>query len=632
MSKPGFRLRHLAFCGPNHPTASVAFGPGLNVICGASETGKSFIVEAIDFMLGGRPPLRDIPQRVGYDRVLLGLETIGGEQFTLLRSTDGGGFRVYSGLHQDSPDKMVQTRELSELHSDKSLDNLSTFLLEKCELVGKRVRKNKQGMTNSLSFRNLARLLIVTETEITEQHSPLSDGNPTTDTPNLATFKLLLTGVDDTALTVTQLKGVEDQSREAQLELLDQLLDEYRARLKALAKNPTELEEQLQKLDASLSQQQDNLRATEADYRRLSDRRRDLRGKVEAGCDQRSDISAMLERFALLERHYVSDLARLRGIEEGGTLFEVLGQAPCPLCGADPAHHRKDGDCDGNVGAVVTAARSEIAKIDLLRKELGETVEKLRREGAGFDRRLPKIEEELQAVSGELDRLIAPKLAQLRTTYAGLADKRGGVKEALAIIGIIEDIEDRRAKIANRSDDQQGSAVSEGDLQTAVAEAFAQQVEQLLRAWHFPETERVYFDAKSRDLIIAGKARCARGKGLRAITHAAFTIGLLEYCKTKNMPHPGFVILDSPLLAYRAPEGSEDDLTGTDLDKQFYTYLAKLPDELQVIIVENVDPPPAIKIRPQVVMFSKNPHSGRYGFFPSPPAVTGDGVEIVEGA
>ena len=36
-----------------------------------------------------------------------------------------------------------------------------------------------------------------------------------------------------------------------------------------------------------------------------------------------------------------------------------------------------------------------------------------------------------------------------------------------------------------------------------------------------------------------------------------------------------------------------------------------------MIIVENSDPPEAIVALPQVTMFSKNPHSGRYGFFPS---------------
>jgi hypothetical protein len=87
-------------------------------------------------------------------------------------------------------------------------------------------------------------------------------------------------------------------------------------------------------------------------------------------------------------------------------------------------------------------------------------------------------------------------------------------------------------------------------------------------------------------------------------------------CKSKSTPHPGFVILDSPLLAYRAPEGTEDDLRGTDLDERFYDYLAGLPDDRQVIVVENIDPPAAIKAKPQVEMFSGNPHTGRYGFFP----------------
>ena len=47
---PGFRLRFLGFFGPQKPPATVTFGAGLNVIYGASNTGKSFIVEAIDFI------------------------------------------------------------------------------------------------------------------------------------------------------------------------------------------------------------------------------------------------------------------------------------------------------------------------------------------------------------------------------------------------------------------------------------------------------------------------------------------------------------------------------------------------------------------------------------------------------
>ena len=271
---PGFRIRFLGFFGPQKRPATVAFGPGLNVLYGASNAGKSFIVEAIDFMLGGSQPLRDIPERVGYDRVLLGIETLSGQTFTVLRSIEGGGFKLYEGLHETPPTDDVQHKVLGEKHSDKSETNLSWFLLDLCGLAGKRVCRNARGETNSLSFRNIARLMIVTETEITQQTSPLKDGNPTADTPNLSTFRLLLTGIDDSALVANTTREPEDLSREAQLQLLDQLLDDYRDRLKELTKTPKELEEQLEKLDTSLRQHIAQVNTTETAFQEAAGKRR----------------------------------------------------------------------------------------------------------------------------------------------------------------------------------------------------------------------------------------------------------------------------------------------------------------------------------------------------------------------
>lgn len=79
------------------------------------------------------------------------------------------------------------------------------------------------------------------------------------------------------------------------------------------------------------------------------------------------------------------------------------------------------------------------------------------------------------------------------------------------------------------------------------------------------------------------------------ITHAAFTLGPLSYCRSNNALHLGFIILDSLHLGYREPDGKEEDLRGTDLKEQFYCYLQALPVDQQAIVVENSDPPEAIK-------------------------------------
>jgi hypothetical protein len=621
-SPTGLRLRYLGFFGPGKEPASVTFGPGLNVLYGASDTGKSFVVEVIDFMLGGKPPLSEITERQGYDRILLGIETLGGERFTIMRSMDGGGFRLYEGLLERIPGDEVESKVLSEMHSDRNEGNLSSFLLGHCDLAGKRVRKNARGETNSLSFRNIARLVIVTETEITQKRSPLVEENPVNNTPNLSTFKLLLTGLDDSALVGNNQREPEELSRDAQMELLDQLLGDYRDRLKELTKSPGELEEQLQKIEASLSQHTEQLNSTEAEFQQAAGRRRELRKKLEESRDRRNEVGTLLERFTLLDQHYISDIERLRAIEEGGTLFGVLGSASCPLCGAEAEHHRGNAECDGNIDTVVEAARMEMAKIDVLRGELSVTVKELRRESASFDRRMPGVVQELAGLSASVESQIAPRLAKLRASYSQFADKRSEVREALALLTTVQDIERRRADLEKSGDgEKQGTAVA-GDIPTAVSDNFAQGVETILAQWHFPDAGRVFFDSKTRDVVIAGKPRGARGKGLRSITHAAFTLGLLAYCRSHKTPHPGFVVLDSPLLAYREPEGDEDDLRGTDLKEQFYKYLQGLPDDRQVIIVENTDPPSAITALPQMLMFSKNPHTGRYGLFPHIPNTT----------
>ncbi|MGJ8687786.1 MAG: hypothetical protein ACSHWQ_09925, partial [Spongiibacteraceae bacterium] len=137
-----------------------------------------------------------------------------------------------------------------------------------------------------------------------------------------------------------------------------------------------------------------------------------------------------------------------------------------------------------------------------------------------------------------------------------------------------------------------------------------------LDAWGLAKEPTVHFDKETRDFVINGKHRSSNGKGHRAITHAAATLGLLKFTEDKRLPHPGFVVLDSPLLAYEKPEDDADDLSETDVNLRFLQSLAKW-DSTQTIILENRKSiPPKFSEGEGITRFTKSTTFGRYGFFP----------------
>jgi hypothetical protein len=134
MAFNALQLRFIRFLGPDKEAADFQFKPGLNILWGSSDTGKTFLVQAIDFMLGAGGKLRDIPERVGYDRILLGITTAAGKDYTLQRSIDGGSFRHFDGLVTESPEDKKAGKNLSAIHTIENYNNLSHWLLQEIGL------------------------------------------------------------------------------------------------------------------------------------------------------------------------------------------------------------------------------------------------------------------------------------------------------------------------------------------------------------------------------------------------------------------------------------------------------------------------------------------------------------------
>jgi hypothetical protein len=638
MSWSPLQLHGISFNSPDKSPTLLEFHRGLNIVRGSSNTGKSFLVEAIDFLLGARVtrdenPLRDIDQRVGYDRARLVLRAREDELFTLQRSTDGGNFSRFGGSWL-STEPNVEARNLAAIHAHGNPETLSTYLLSLIGLEDKYVQKNKRGDTQSLSFRNLVRLVVVQENDIIKKTSPILSGRNTDPTVEYSVFKLLLTGVDASALTEQTIRQNEitiiRQNNRAKIEFIEELIQELQTSLNGLEITRTQAEEQVCELAEQSERQQIILNQVQRDLSSRIERRREVLGNIENWTDRINEITSLLSRFELLKEHYRIDLERLASIEESGSIFVHLERIPCPLCGALPNEQHQDEVCDGDVESVVNAAIAEIAKVQQLSEELDQTSEDLKIEAEELTNQREQLEPELQILNQEIQEIGSP-LRDAQNTFTELIRQSSEMQRIVDLFSRIEQMQQKKDFLLTEISELPSNIIAAVDLSASVLDDFARTVQNLLQAWDFPGSDRVSFDEKKKDLIIGGQPRTSSGKGFRAVTHAAMTIGLMDFCKERNLSHPGFVVLDSPLLAYREPENSEDRavsdwtpkdsedqavLKGIKLKEKFYEYLAENYNDSQILIIENEQPPSNILERISLTNFTKNPNEGRYGFFP----------------
>jgi len=324
-----------------------------------------------------------------------------------------------------------------------------------------------------------------------------------------------------------------------------------------------------------------------------------------------------IARFSQLHQVYQSDIERLEALEEAGFLLSLGGDRECPLCGASPeAQHHEHGLSD--INRVRAAASVEIAKIRQQQIDLTQTVQQLYAERVSLSEELPNLADNLKETEDAIVRL-SPGAGDARRQVAEIMTVRDRVKRGISLTNQLAAYRDRVESLDAVRPTSTAGRPKLGVTST-VAHDFSQIVSKVLKAWHFPGDCHVSFDDATYDLKIDGKLR----RGVRAITHAAFKVALLLFCREKGLPHPGFLILDTPLLTYRDPitsrygelDPDEEDILQTSLKDHFFRHLSANAQWGQFIILENIDPPADIARSANVEVFYGRRGGGRAGLFP----------------
>lgn len=597
----GFYIEKLVLTGKDVLPATVLFEKGLNVIHGPSDTGKTFIFQCIQFLLGKSKIPKRIPESNQYDYGYLQIRTYQNQSITLKRALNGGDFYQYD-IEYDLITPEVKRKPMNK-------NAISNLLLEICNMKAKKARSNEDGKTKNITFRKLHDFFLLEETELQLEMSPIAKSQYTDQTYLTNIFKFLISESDDSNI----IKKVDDsiiKTKSNRLEFLSELIITTEAELKEYSDDISKIEEQIEKLDDSIKEYKNKNIELKKIYKASDEERKSIEKKLRIDASRKNYLAELLKRAKLLDEQYDSDINRLRSNVEVSYSLKELGKGSCPICNSDI----KDEDLD--IDAVIQSSFAEIKKINNLKDELKETIIMFQEEDTDLEKNIKKEKSSLDILLQTIEEDINKGLNEISNKLTEFLDKKSLLKTAEVLKRKLDNyISDKEVieKFLNNVT-KKGVNVFQ-KLDAIMIQDLIDIIDEIMVTINFTDFKKVLYSEETLDLIINDKPRQSFGKGYRALLYSVFIIGLFKLLKTKNH-QIGLIVFDSPLVTYKPKKNiTNKEAISDDLAQNVYRFVAENFKDLQVIIIENTAP--KITSNLNEIEFTKTKGIGRYGFIPN---------------
>lgn len=607
------KLTKLVLTGENKQDAIIDFKDGLNVIAGASDTGKSFAFECIDYALGSSSELKEVPEVDGYQSVFLEIEDIGRRViFTIERGIPEeikNKMTIYYSNYQDKD--RAKNEKISITHSAKK--SLSKKMLNYCGCIYNNVKKNAE-KTQSFTFRSFIPLIMISELRITATYSPIyrADSRGSTfATSEKSVFKTVISGTDyekkekkeNTEIAKAELKG--------KIEQLKQIINEIRLENNDLMKGVEDIKleksTEIIELNKFIKEKTDEIKKHELEYK-------NTQAEIEFENTELKRLLNNNNKFKLLKENYLSDLERLEFINDAFDLTQQLVEVECPICHS-PMKINEIEKSDDYYEALV----AEKLKIEVQLTELDKTIKDLSDEIMSKEENISKLENHKDEIKDNLNNKLGPIVAEKVEQVQNLME----IQEKINLVTRNKKRMDKYyTKINEWKEKIDTTGKEKGNKKENLPDEYTNElcmeIKQLLKKCDFiGEEDDIKYNSATNDVKIGDKEKASFGKGARAIINSTFLIGLMNYCYKKNLCHPGFVVLDSPLTTYKEKDKKDgvDETITKGTKEKFYEMLAEQKNG-QIIIFDNEEPSSTVKKKINYLHFSGDSSVGRKGLIP----------------
>ena len=586
-----FYIEEIKVSGPGKMDSTIKLKQGVNIIYGPSNTGKSYIINCIDYMFGAKDS--PIDESFGYDTISLTVKTESG--FVVMNRGLGK-----KKIVVESNDPNVESGEYNIKASRKSHKKTINYVW--LSLFGIKdyhnVISNENFENQVLSCRTFLHMFLLTETKIIAKESVVFSGIPTSNTVEISSLIFLLTGqdfADSEKQESDEIKKAKKTAVKAYINKeLFSLSERCRELTERLEKNESfDLQEEIKEAPRKIAllerQIQESIRENQTILERLHTCNEEL-----------SECKVLLSRYDELMTQYSADVRRLSFIVDGEANIEEHLEGKCPFC---------DGKILLGKTNYIEAARADCRKIKLQMKDLEKAQKALQEEKESIEQKIAQLLAKKQTTEDLINVELTPTLEELNEKLALFRE----IVELKREIDILKGFAEKKSNDIIMTDEGGDDVVKfkvREHLDYSFIESISEDIKSLLEKSHYDNLLTVIFDKRTMDVVINGKAKHSNGKGYCAFLNTTVALALARYMIESAKYAPGLLVLDSPILSFKE---TDDKQPSDSMRNGLFENLVSQDNALQIIIVEN-EIPPIDYNSSNLIRFTKNKEEGRYGF------------------